>query len=417
VLITIAATSLGLTASASAQTGEAELVLIADGPGTITADPAPIAGDNPCTGVGIEDSSSGLDEAGSRCVFRYAPGTVVTFAAAVRPTPPGGMTRTFGGWSDFRCPPTPSCTLTIDGDGQSLVALFDPQVVGVRFAGSTLDPPISTEPPSPLRCEIVAPPVGPPECLGEYPLLTRVALTAAAGGEWNPALCDVPVSLTRCEVVAGHLRWTSLRFGAADFPQDIPPAVVVRFRVRKAGGGSGTVRGGGVDCGDRCTVELDFGKRLSLVADPDQGSRFTGWEGACGGDASCALDVGPVTTLAAVFDRAPSSVSRTDSRPGQRRPGRTAFSPRLGRIVVRGRGGRRVVQIQIRSNMAGSVRARLLSGRRVVANRVWRIAAGTRVLRLRVPARAARGTYRLRVTVRSSSGQALHFARTLGIPK
>ena len=115
---------------------------MADGPGTVTADPAPvppIVGGNPCTGVGIEDSGSGLDESASRCVFRYAPGTVVTFTAAVRPTPAGSLTRTFGGWSDFRCPPIPTCTLTIDGDGQSLVALFDPQIVGVRFAGSTLD--------------------------------------------------------------------------------------------------------------------------------------------------------------------------------------------------------------------------------------------------------------------------------------
>jgi hypothetical protein len=423
-LVAIATASLGLTATAPAQTGEAQVVVMADGPGTVTASPAPtpIDGGNPCIGVGIEDSGTGLDESASRCVFGYAPGTVVTFTAAVRPTPAGSSTRTFGGWSDFRCPAAPTCTLTIDGDGQSLVALFDPQIVGVRFAGSTLDPPIASEPPSALRCAIDAPPVGPPECLGEYPLFTRVALTAAAGGEWNPGLCDIPVSTSRCEVVAGHLRWTSLRFGTADFPQDIPPAVVVRFGVRKSGGGSGTVRGEGVDCGARCTVDLDFGARLSLVADPDRGSRFAGWEGACGGDATCALDVGPVTTLAAVFDRSPSSVSRTGSRPGQGRPGqqgpgRTTFTPRLGRIVVSGHGRRRVVLIPIRSNLAGSVRARLLSGRRVIANRVWRMRAGTRTLRLRVPARAARGTYRLRVTVRSSSGEAQQFARTLGVPR
>jgi hypothetical protein len=418
VLVAIATASLGLTATASAQTGEAQLVVMADGPGTVTADPAPtpIVGGNPCVGVGIEDSGAGLDESASRCVFGYAPGTVVTFRAAVRPTPTVSLNRTFGGWSDFRCPAGPTCTLTIDGDGQSLVALFDPQVVGVRFAGSTLDPPIAGEPPSALRCEIDAPPVGPPECLGEYPLFTRVALTAAAGGEWNPGLCDIPVSTSRCDVVASHLRWTSLRFGTADFPQDIPPAVVVRFGVRKSGGGSGTVRGEGVDCGGRCNVDLDFGARLSLVADPDRGSRFAGWEGACGGDATCALDVGPVTTLAAVFDRSPSSVSRTESRPGQGRPGRTAFSPRLGRIVVRGHGRRRAILIPIRSNLAGSIRARLLSGRRVIANRLWRLGTGGHTLRLRVPAKAARGTYRLRVTVRSSSGEAQQFARTLRVP-
>ena len=141
VLVAIATASLGLTATASAQTGEAQLVVMADGPGTVTASPAPtpIVGGNPCIGVGIEDSATGLDESTSRCVYGYAPGTVVTFTAAERPTPAGSLTRTFGGWSDFRCPAAPTCTLTIDGDGQSLVALFDPQIVGVRFAGSTLE--------------------------------------------------------------------------------------------------------------------------------------------------------------------------------------------------------------------------------------------------------------------------------------
>ena len=141
VLVAIATASLGLTATAPAQTGEAQVVVMADGPGTVTASPAPtpIDGGNPCIGVGIEDSGTGLDESASRCVFGYAPGTVVTFTAAVRPTPAGSLARTFGGWSDFRCPAAPTCTLTIDGDGQSLVALFDPQIVGVRFAGSTLE--------------------------------------------------------------------------------------------------------------------------------------------------------------------------------------------------------------------------------------------------------------------------------------
>ena len=140
-LVAIATASLGLTATASGQTGEAQIVVMADGPGTVTASPAPtpVEGGNPCIGVGIEDSGTGLDESTSRCVFGYAPGTVVTFTAAVRPTPAGSLTRTFGGWSDFRCPAAPTCTLTIDGDGQSLVALFDPQIVGVRFAGSTLE--------------------------------------------------------------------------------------------------------------------------------------------------------------------------------------------------------------------------------------------------------------------------------------
>ena len=71
---------------------------------------------------------------------------------------------------------------------------------------------------------------------GRAPPLHARRPEAAAGGEWNPGLCDIPVSTSRCEVVAGHLRWTSLRFGTADFPQDIPPAVVVRFGVRKSGG-------------------------------------------------------------------------------------------------------------------------------------------------------------------------------------
>ena len=163
----------------------------------------------------------------------------------------------------------PTCTLTIDGDGQSLVALFDPQIVGARFAGSTLDSAdreraavsaAMRDRRSAGRASGVS---------GRAPPLHARRPEAAAGGEWNPGLCDIPVSTSRCEVVAGHLRWTSLRFGTADFPQDIPPAVVVRFGVRKSGGGSGTVRGEGVDCGDRCSG----GPRLRSTAVAGRRSR------------------------------------------------------------------------------------------------------------------------------------------------
>ncbi len=69
------------------------------------------------------------------------------------------------------------------------------------------------------------------------------------------------------------------------------------------GAGSGRVTGPGIDCLGDCGQSFFDGQRVRLFAQPDDGSRFVGWGGACGGTAGCALTLFADQTVSAQFER------------------------------------------------------------------------------------------------------------------
>ena len=81
---------------------------------------------------------------------------------------------------------------------------------------------------------------------------------------------------------------------------------IVAFRqyllvVEKFGVGSGTVAGGGIDCGVTCDVLLDEDTTATLTATPAADSLFTGWGGACAGTGTCVVTVTADTGVSATF--------------------------------------------------------------------------------------------------------------------
>src|SRR5690348_8753210 len=58
--------------------------------------------------------------------------------------------------------------------------------------------------------------------------------------------------------------------------------------VTKDGTGTGTVSStpAGIACGDTCTASFAEGTMVTLTAAPADDSQFTGWSGACTGDAT-----------------------------------------------------------------------------------------------------------------------------------
>lgn len=74
--------------------------------------------------------------------------------------------------------------------------------------------------------------------------------------------------------------------------------------VTKSGLGSGTVTSavGGLDCGDTCSITASKDTRVTLVATPDPGSRFTGWTGACRGKRpTCKVKMSSAKLVTATF--------------------------------------------------------------------------------------------------------------------
>jgi hypothetical protein len=84
--------------------------------------------------------------------------------------------------------------------------------------------------------------------------------------------------------------------------------VTKRLTVTTAGGGSGRVTGGGIDCARPtsaahrdCQENIVAGSTVTVHAAANAGSVFTGWSGACTGTADCTLTMSANRTATATF--------------------------------------------------------------------------------------------------------------------
>jgi hypothetical protein len=410
VALTVATLAAG-PSTAVAATGILQVVVV--GGGTVSIAPAPLAE----TGDGCGDPIEPKRDTMQSCLLTYDVGTPVTAAAtgfAENLDAGGGDTEgpptTLSHWSDEHCPGTGPCALVVGPDTTALVATFTPQRVSVQEAGtgtftsapSPVDPPGSFRDEGGGACTEDS-----ATCYGDFPLGADVTLAPDGPASWlsntpERTFCDAvdAEDPPRCHMTMTWPRWAAVGFGGAQiFEPPIPPDVSVAFQVRKAGSGSGTVRSEAIDCGGSCTRDLTFGVRQTLVASPHPGSRFDHWGTACGAAPTCRLAVGPVTGLTAFFERGSGAGGVAQQQQQSKNPRLTA---RLLRINVRGHGRKRTVLIRLRLNAASTVRAVLLRGRRQVAAKRFRVAAGTHLLRFRVPVRARPGSYRVRLTIKGN---------------
>jgi hypothetical protein len=79
--------------------------------------------------------------------------------------------------------------------------------------------------------------------------------------------------------------------------------------VTKSGTGSGTVTGGGINCGTTCS-DIYPGTLVTLTAAAAPGSTFIGWSGSgCSGTGTCAVTVSVARTVNAQFDLGPQTLT------------------------------------------------------------------------------------------------------------
>jgi hypothetical protein len=416
-----------LTTASRAADGTLQVVPI--GLGSINVDQPPTHQENSdgqdCNhGEGtVQDFVSNRGDVSGECTLTYSVGTTVTLTAAGSAGDSGppddfdGPLTSFRRWSDDRCGYANSCTLTIENTPATVSALFDPQRVTINLNGA--DGVVTSSAGQLMqgqdtgctaangsRCTID---FTQPELQGPVQLHVDPSWSPLWYIDQTRLLCDNDTTQdeSTCSVTPGWPRWASVGFGGNDPDQPgVPPDIGVNFRIVKVGGGSGTVRGERLDCGTACAATQKFGAPETLQAIADPGSRFAGWRGACGSDATCRLAVGPVTAVTAVFERA---VSQTGPTTG---PTPTP-SPRKSRLVklnVRGHGRKRAILMRVELGGPASVRARLLHRRHQVTARRWQLKAGSYLLRMKVPARVRPGRYRIGLTV-SSGGQTQQIMR------
>ena len=349
---------------------------------------------NPKVGEDAEQICDSDDQGGKVCPFPYLPGRTVTVT-------PSALDAPFPVWSDDDCLSPASCTIVLDEPRQAITATFRTLRVWVRLNG----PGHVVSTPAGINCTTTS--NVPDECSEVFQTGQDVALTAqGARPRWvtdpSPARagCDYVVGTT-CHLIVERARWGVVSFNGVAPDQQYPPVAGSRLSVRKSGSGAGTVRGGRIDCGSRCSMDGNVGDKIVLVAQASRGSRFARWRRGCGTRARCPLTIGTVTRLRAQFDRVAVAAGP---------PARLAVA--LERLRVKRVGRRYLIRVRLKLNLAATVTARVTRrGGRRVASRRWQLPAGERALALRV--RARRGRYRLALTVRSADGQVQVIKRKL----
>jgi Divergent InlB B-repeat domain len=289
--LTVATLALGAAETRSALV---TLQVAPRGPGSVSAVPTSAGDTQPCTGNDAEDD----------CEWSYEQGTSVRLNAIVD----AGAGKSFFGWSEPECGTNSSCTVRLDDTLTSVVAVFAPLMLAVKFSDDDGGATVSANPAG-QPCDPAEEPGDAVFCRA-YPPRTRVALTLAPGTTpfrgWNEQgdyLCE-PTTATTCTIaVEDQPTWAGARF-ANEPPPQLPTTISVEFKLRKSGNGSGRVTASKLDCGTVCTVSYGYGKPIALTANPDDGSLFDGWNGVCARtQLTCSFPAGPITSIRAVFNR------------------------------------------------------------------------------------------------------------------
>ncbi len=145
-----------------------------------------------------------------------------------------------------------------------------------------------------VQCEVESGPLGP--CAAEYPEGTELTLVPEPGsssefiefsGDCGPLACELRMDADRTAIVT-----FDLEPGAVEYPLSIV----------QAGTGTGTVQCE-VESGPlgSCAAKYPEDTEVSVLAEADLGSKFTGFSGACAGS-SCELMMTAAKSVTATFD-------------------------------------------------------------------------------------------------------------------
>ena len=292
--LTVATLALDAGAKSSALV---TLQVTSRGPGEVSVVPTSGGATELCTGNDGEED----------CELSYEQGTSVRLNAI----PDSGAGGSFFGWSEPDCGTSTSCTVRLDDALTSVIAVFSPLKLGVKFSESAGGATVAAAPPG-QPCALDELDDDDAVFCSSYAPHTRVVLTVTPGTTpfrgWNDEpgqnyRCE-PVNALTCTIaVEDEPTWAGARFANDPAPQ-LATTISVEFKLRKSGNGSGRVTASGLDCGTVCRTSYGFGRPVALTANPDDGSFFDGWNGVCARtQLTCTFPAGPITSIRAMFSR------------------------------------------------------------------------------------------------------------------
>jgi len=239
------------------------------------------------SGTGSGTVAGGAINCGATCSATFTAATTVTLTA----TAASGSA--FAGWSGACSGTAATCAVSVNG-AQTVGATFNTTGGGTTYAlnvtKSGTGAGTVTSSVGGINCGSV--------CSATYASGTTVTLTAAAASGstfagWSNGCTGTALT---CTVSMTAARTVNAAFNTSG-------GTTYALNVSKAGTGSGTVSGAGIDCGATCSASYASGTTVTLTATPASGSTFAGWSGACTGTAAtCSVSMTAARTVTATFN-------------------------------------------------------------------------------------------------------------------
>lgn len=224
----------------------------------------------------VASSPAGID-CGATCQHTYSAGDMVTLTA----TPSAGST--FTAWSGGGCTGTAPCTVTLT-TAATVTATFTLQTFALAVTKAGTGSGAVASNPAGIACGTA--------CTKTFDYGTMVTLTPTPStGSTFTSWSGACTGAGACVVTMDAAKTV-----AATFTLDSE-----LLTVTKTGTGSGTVTGGGINCGGTCTATESYGQMVTLTAAAANGSTFTGWGGACTGTGACTVTMDAAKTVSAGF--------------------------------------------------------------------------------------------------------------------
>ena len=149
-----------------------------------------------------------------------------------------------------------------------------------------------------------------------------IGLAAGATSNQSCAATAPPTAITKyfyaaVDPVSGETVTTDNVSNTITLTVTSAPIPTYLLTVTKAGTGSGTVTGPGINCGSDCAESYPSSTFVTLTATPSAGTTFTGWSGACSAG-NCQLTMNGAKSVTANFVLTPSNltISSFSASPG-----------------------------------------------------------------------------------------------------